>query len=192
MYLWDSDADTVIDVVGIFPSANDSQDPMVTLDADSINNFLGEELELEVGESADFLWNVRVSDGSDTLDVHGPYGNFGDDFEPIYRFITFERGVSVNNEDEVGTPREFSLDQNYPNPFNPSTNINFSLPQTSKVTLNVYDMLGRKVATLLNNKQLNAANHSVKFDASALASGMYIYRIEAGSFTSTRKMMLIK
>lgn len=192
MYLLDSEADTVIDVVGIFPSANDSQDPMVTLVADSINNFLGEELELEVGESADFLWNVRVSDGSDTLDVHGPYGNFGDDFEPIYRFITFERGVSVNNEDEVGTPREFSLDQNYPNPFNPSTNINFSLPQTSKVTLNVYDMLGRKVATLLNNEQLNAANHTVKFDASALASGMYIYRIEAGSFTSTRKMMLIK
>ena len=112
----------------------------------------------------------------------------------------FVEAVYVNKEamtvskevEKTDIPAVFALDQNYPNPFNPSTNIRFSLPQASNVTLAVYDMLGRKVATLINGEQMNAAYHTVKFDASALASGMYIYRIEAGSFVSTKKMMLIK
>tara|TARA_Y100001935_G_scaffold253785_1_gene260902 strand:+ start:108745 stop:111978 length:3234 start_codon:yes stop_codon:yes gene_type:complete len=183
-------ADTTA-VVATIPSNNNGEDAVVTipgLDVDALLAGAG----LNVGESATFVWNVRVSDGLDTLDVHGPYDNFGDDFMPIYRTITLTRGVVNSNEVVNGVPETFSLEQNYPNPFNPTTNIRFALPQASKVSLTVYDMLGRKVATLLNGQQMQAANHTVQFDASALASGMYIYRIEAGNFISTRKMMLIK
>jgi hypothetical protein len=186
--LYSADTSSVVVTV---PSNNDGADAVVTIPALDVDGLL-EGAGLAVGESATFVWNVRVSDGLDTLNVHGPYGNFGDDFMPIYRTITLTRGMVDSNEDLDGTPRVFSLEQNYPNPFNPSTNIRFSLPQTSNVTLVVYDMLGRRVATLLDGEQMNAANHTVKFDASAMASGMYIYRLEAGSFVSTRKMMLIK
>jgi len=147
---------------------------------------------LNVGDTADFLWNVRVSDGGDTLDVASGYDFNAQQYETTYRFLTLERAEATSNEDgELGLPKVFSLDQNYPNPFNPSTNINFALPQAAKVSLTIYDMLGRKVATLLN-EQRPAGRHTVQFDASSLASGMYIYRIEAASFTSTKKMLLIK
>lgn len=190
-YEWVLYAADTSEVVVTIPSNSDAADAVVTIPGSAVDDLLAG-AGLSVGESATFVWNVRVSDGLDTLDVHGSYGNFGDDFMPIYRTITLERGNLVSNEVINGVPAVFSLEQNYPNPFNPSTNINFALPQASKVTLEVYDMLGRRVATLLNGKQMTAANHSISFDASSLASGMYIYRIEAGSFVSTRKMMLIK
>jgi hypothetical protein len=88
-------------------------------------------------------------------------------------------------------PSNFSLSQNYPNPFNPTTMIQYSIPKSSIVTLKVYNMLGQEIATLVN-KQQTAGNYNVNFDASRLASGIYMYKIQAGSFTSTKKMMLIK
>ncbi|MBU0472898.1 MAG: T9SS type A sorting domain-containing protein [Bacteroidetes bacterium] len=88
-------------------------------------------------------------------------------------------------------PVEFSLEQNYPNPFNPSTLIRFSIPEVSKVTLSVYNLLGQKVASLVN-KNMNAGNHEINFNANGLSTGIYFYTINAGNFQSTRKMMLIK
>ncbi|MCJ7554712.1 MAG: T9SS type A sorting domain-containing protein, partial [Ignavibacteriaceae bacterium] len=88
-------------------------------------------------------------------------------------------------------PGTFALGQNYPNPFNPSTTINFALPQTSNVVLKVYDVLGREVATLLNGEKA-AGNYEVNFDASQFASGMYIYTLQAGNFSTSKKMMLMK
>jgi len=88
-------------------------------------------------------------------------------------------------------PGEFSLEQNYPNPFNPATVIQFSLPQTAEVQLKVYDMLGREVATLIN-EQKSAGSYQVNFDAASLSSGVYFYRIVAGNFVETRSMTFVK
>jgi hypothetical protein len=88
-------------------------------------------------------------------------------------------------------PTHFSLDQNYPNPFNPTTTIKFGLPTTSQVNLTVYDVLGRKVLVLVNERK-NAGVHEVRFDGSNLASGVYLYRLQAGSFVETKKMLVVK
>jgi hypothetical protein len=85
----------------------------------------------------------------------------------------------------------FTLEQNYPNPFNPSTKINYTLAERSAVSLKVYDVLGNEVANLVNTTQ-EAGKHSVTFDAGNLASGLYIYTLNSGNFTSSRKMMLLK
>ncbi len=99
----------------------------------------------------------------------------------------------TSSEDPSELPEVYALAQNYPNPFNPSTNIRFQLPQAEQVTLRVFDVLGREVAALLDNTSLAGGEHTVKFDASGLTSGVYLYRLEAGaSFVQTRRMMLVK
>lgn len=99
-------------------------------------------------------------------------------------------GVGVNPiSSEI--PESYMLQQNYPNPFNPSTNINFSIPQSGFVTLKVYDMSGREVSTLINEVK-SAGSYIVGFNASGLSSGAYFYRLEAGNFVETKKMLLVK
>ena len=100
--------------------------------------------------------------------------------------------LATSLDEEPTNPEVFTLMQNYPNPFNPSTNISFNMPNAANVSLKVYNVLGQEVASLINNKAMTAGTHTVAFDASALSSGMYIYRIEAGSYVSTKRMMLIK
>ncbi|MGA2667548.1 MAG: M14 family zinc carboxypeptidase [Ignavibacteria bacterium] len=90
-----------------------------------------------------------------------------------------------------GMPDKFALGQNYPNPFNPATNIKFQLPRSEFVTITIYDVLGKKVATLLNERK-NPGYYDVSFDGTNYASGMYFYKIEAGNFIDTKKMILIK
>jgi hypothetical protein len=94
-------------------------------------------------------------------------------------------------EENVITPEVFNLSQNYPNPFNPTTVIKYSLPEVTNVKLKVYDMLGRVVKTLINQEQ-SAGVYNVEFNASNLSSGVYFYRIEAGNFVATKKLLLLK
>ena len=102
---------------------------------------------------------------------------------------TFEYSNIV--EVDINTVSEFALNQNYPNPFNPSTKISFTLPQTANVKLSVFNLLGEKVAELVNEIK-SAGFYEVDFNGTDLTSGMYLYRLEAGEFVSTRKMTLIK
>jgi hypothetical protein len=88
-------------------------------------------------------------------------------------------------------PSEFRLVQNYPNPFNPATIIVFQIPEYSPVSLEVFDVTGRRVITLID-ENLEAGYHEVTFDGSRLASGAYLYRMQAGDFVQTKKLMLIK
>ena len=98
--------------------------------------------------------------------------------------------LSVQKSDDA-VPQKFSLEQNYPNPFNPSTVISYQLPVNSVVTLKVYDVLGKEVATLLN-EHLVAGTYTVRFDASVLSSGVYYYTVRSGEFVSTKKMVLLR
>lgn len=104
-------------------------------------------------------------------------------------FVASVNPVSV--EDEKTVVKDFYLQQNYPNPFNPSTKINFGLKKAGNVQITVYNILGNKVATLLNSYKA-AGNHSVNFNASSLSSGVYLYRIVSNEFVQTRKMILEK
>jgi hypothetical protein len=101
--------------------------------------------------------------------------------------FTYSQEVEVNTE----IPTSFSLSQNYPNPFNPTTKINYSVPFDSKVTISVYSITGELVMELVNDN-VSSGSYSVDFDGSNLASGMYIYKMTAGNFTQTNKMMLMK
>jgi hypothetical protein len=135
--------------------------------------------------------------------------NWNNLFQPVRIYIdhgnngtiddsTFvQNTVDVDEQEDFGVPEEFTLAQNYPNPFNSSTVIRVGLPKVSFVSLKVYNILGQEVATLMNEVQ-DAGFKSVRFDASGMASGVYVYRVEArptdGSapFINLKKMLLLK
>ena len=91
----------------------------------------------------------------------------------------------------ANVPSQFVLEQNYPNPFNPSTKIQFSIVHRQLTIVKVYDVLGREVATLVNAVK-EPGTYTVEFDASSLASGVYFYRLQAGTYVETRKLLLLK
>jgi hypothetical protein len=99
--------------------------------------------------------------------------------------------VALSNSSEEGLPATYALFQNYPNPFNPTTSVSFDLPSASKVELVVYNVLGQKVATLVDGP-MEAGNHVVEVDGSSMSSGLYFYKISANNFSDTKKMVLLK
>ncbi len=103
----------------------------------------------------------------------------------------FFPSIPVGVGERSTVPHSYLLEQNYPNPFNPSTTIRFSIPTEQPVRLTVFDALGREVAVLINQR-LSAGQHSVKFDVQHLASGMYVYRLDAGQFVDARKFVLLR
>ncbi|MBU2493993.1 MAG: T9SS type A sorting domain-containing protein, partial [Bacteroidetes bacterium] len=99
--------------------------------------------------------------------------------------------VDVNEDQMVGVPSNYSLDQNYPNPFNPATTIRFAVPEAANVKLRVFNILGQQVAELINGFR-NAGTYNINWNAENVSSGVYIYRLEAGSNVITKKMTLLK
>lgn len=110
-------------------------------------------------------------------------------FEAFGTLELTEAATGVNDQSDIRQPERFQLSQNFPNPFNPETNIAFSLPETGLVKLKVFDILGNEVAVLLNGS-IPSGNHQISFHAENLPSGIYFYRLEAGSIKSVKKMIL--
>lgn len=134
---------------------------------------------------------AKPGDGSDLTQTQFVSNSLGYSVG-YYKALRFTPPGSTAVEQEGSSvPTSYTLDQNFPNPFNPSTTIRFSIPNTGNVTLKVYNLLGMEVATLVNG-ELSAGTHRVSFDASNLPSGVYFYRIDAGSFSDVRKMALLK
>jgi hypothetical protein len=104
---------------------------------------------------------------------------------------TTSGGSTAVSEGKIMRPTSFSLEQNYPNPFNPATNIAFTLPAKSFVSLKIFDVIGREIATVVS-EELSSGPHAYTWNAGALGSGVYFYRLQAGSFIETKKLILIK
>ncbi len=109
----------------------------------------------------------------------------------MYRGVILSETTDMENISDNPIITDYKLSQNYPNPFNPSTVINYTLPNESKVSLKVYDILGNEIATLVNKSQ-NAGSYNINFNASEMPSGVYFYTLSTESFTQTRKMLLLK
>jgi hypothetical protein len=130
-----------------------------------------------LANNTQYFWRVRGSDFGGTSA-----------WSQTWSFSTALTGV----EDAHGSrPTEFALAQNYPNPFNPKTVVSSQLPVASDVRLVIYDMLGQEVAVLVNERR-EAGTYADSFDASRLASGIYLYRLTAGGFVQSKKMLLVK
>jgi hypothetical protein len=105
--------------------------------------------------------------------------------------LLYKQGLLSVQDEKAGVPGGYALSQNYPNPFNPSTTISFSVPQPGDVTIALFDLLGKEVATVVNER-LDAGRYSVAFSARSLPSGLYFYHMRAGNFSETKKMTLVK
>ena len=125
-----------------------------------------------------------------TLATDGTYLYAGDRGTGVWRRPLSEMITSAESF-LSNLPSWYSLEQNYPNPFNPSTTIQYALPSRSHVTLTIFNTLGQIVRELVNG-EMDAGYHQVEFDGSNLASGVYLYRMQAGSFVETRKLILLR
>ena len=152
-----------------------------------------------VGEKKNWI-KLGFVDGNGTTTEINNYSFVDDELltqKSFYRLkqIDFDGTFSYSNEVEVdvNVPIKFSLEQNYPNPFNPSTSIQYAISSKQFVTLKVFDLLGREVATLVNEEK-TAGSYEIEFGVKSLelSSGIYFYKLQAGSFVETKKMILLK
>jgi len=118
------------------------------------------------------------------------YWYYGTGFNESYEFTgaALIDGIEKVNETKL---EDYFLSQNYPNPFNPSTTLSYTIPELGLVELNVYDVLGREVATLVNKEQ-STGSYDVQFNANSLTSGIYFYQLKVGSFVESKKMILVR
>jgi hypothetical protein len=136
------------------------------------------------GEILEIPMDVYTSD-----DINFEVITYSNNTKQVHSIVV--NSSTVNNESEEIIPNKFSLGQNYPNPFNPSTHIQYALPESAQVTLEVFNSVGQKVMELVNG-QKSAGYHTATFDASGLSSGVYLYKLTTPSFSQTNKMLLIK
>lgn len=139
------------------------------------------------------VYDAPPTDHAWRLTFNNNTGNFVQNFNHNTNFVDIQWPGLVSVEENIiaGIPNEFSLSQNYPNPFNPETKIRFALPNAGFVSLKIYDIIGREVASIVN-ENLSSGIHEVNFDAKELDSGVYVYRITSNNFVDSKKMLLIK
>ncbi|MDE3058522.1 MAG: T9SS type A sorting domain-containing protein, partial [Bacteroidota bacterium] len=139
-------------------------------------------------------WLFVAAEGTANKKIY-LFGGFSPDFKngiaPVPYVDEISRVTSVIQKPDPLQPKQFSMDQNFPNPFNPSTNIRFEIPVSGFVSLKVYDVLGREVVTLVNERK-SPGTYNVNFDASGLPSGIYLYQLNSPEGTLTKKMVLLK
>ena len=137
------------------------------------------------------VFDIKAYKYAGTILVGGRFNNAGGTLvNNIAQFTDSDNPLSVERlSSEI--PTNFSLKQNYPNPFNPSTKIQFSLPSSSHVTLNIFNLLGEQISVLVN-KKLSAGTYNYSWNAENLSSGIYIFQLKAGNFVSQRKMVFLK
>jgi len=190
---------------GNFPSEHYMNDDGISGDVTASDNVWSRSILFPAGSPRVLIYKYGVNQ----LDVEGGFARNHDvtldDSQPnflipiicwgnqdtLYDAWQDECLHSAVDDHSVAAPSAYRLDQNYPNPFNPSTSISFALPRGDAVTLRVFNLLGREVATM-NLGRMEAGHHTIGFDGSSLASGVYFYRLETPSFDATRKMLLMK
>ena len=149
-------------------------------------NILAVEMHQFDADTTDMIFDLRAFTPATLI----AYGSNWDYFDSGWQPAVQKRGTAVNEFDKT-KPQQFILYQNYPNPFNPVTEIRYQIPNPSKVEIAVYNVLGKEIKKLVN-EQKEAGNYVVTFDASHLTSGLYFYRLKAGDFLQTKKMILIR
>ncbi|AXJ02235.1 Por secretion system C-terminal sorting domain-containing protein [Cyclonatronum proteinivorum] len=159
-------------------------------------------LDGEPGRVFEYKYFIQAGDGRSIPNGGWELNTVGEDGN-INRVVTlsspfimlpivyYNNQVTVDTETDFEMPAQFTLSQNYPNPFNPTTTIRWEMPEAAEVSLEVFNLQGQRVAQLAGGMH-TAGTHTVSFDASRLASGMYVYRLRAGDFVQTRSMMLLK
>ncbi|WP_340106165.1 glycosyl hydrolase [Rhodohalobacter sp. 8-1] len=135
--------------------------------------------------------DVYLEEGDHILRIEADSDSDPDGWLFSVNYFDITQNTSVSNKDETSIPKTVELNQNYPNPFNPTTVISYSLPRASDVRIEIFNMLGQRVA-LLVNERIQSGQHTAAFQAGHLSSGIYIYRMQAEGFTETRKMLLVK
>lgn len=146
---------------------------------------------LASGASQEVFFVLLLAGGNNNIDRLQAIDSLRKNAEYVHNFYKQISDLVTNVDDANTISDNFILYQNYPNPFNPSTVINYSLPRTTYVTLKVYDILGREVALLINEVK-PAGEHKAEFNAKLLPSGVYIYNLIAGTYSSVKKMLLVK
>ena len=146
---------------------------------------------LEIGKPVSIIVAYIVGQGTDRLSSVTKAREIAEYTHNFYLSNFGEFPVSVDENPVTQLPIDFNLEQNYPNPFNPSTSIQYAISSRQFVSLKVYDVLGKEIATLVNEEK-PTGNYEVNFNASSLSSGVYFYKLQAGSFVQTKKMILIK
>lgn len=142
-------------------------------------------------DNGTFIWTAPSSGtGEVRLYVAGHQGSYSGQNSTI-SLIATEQSTGIPGDEYAGTPNEFSLKDNYPNPFNAVTTIGYDLPATSHVTIDIFDVLGQKVETIVDAEQ-QAGYHQISWNANNLPTGIYFYRIQADDFKATKRMLLLK
>ena len=177
VYVWQAAVDEAFETLIV--NINAGTEPMVNFTVIEVDSILAD-AGVEDGDTVTVYH--RTISGNGSLNRAGPVAS-----------VDFIRGTITSVDDDPHTlPDKLALHQNYPNPFNPTTNIIFDLPERTTVSLKIYDLLGREVATLIDNEELRAGSFNVEFDAGRLSSGQYFYTLFTETTQITNKILLIK